>query len=277
MITLSSHKKTPLLILGLLGLVTLIQLVPFYLGLVTSFKDSRDQGSVWALPLSEPTLENFSTAWERGSMGYALMNSAIVTVATTVLVVIVGSLAAYPLARRRTRFNGFILVATLAVMMIPPLSILVPLIRLLKSLNLLNTHIGLILPLAAFALPQAIFLYSQSLRGIPESMEEAAKIDGAGSLRTFFSVVLPMLTPVTISVVILTGTAVWNEFALSSYIMTTNETRTLAPAIASFFGAAGANVNAAIASSFLGIIPVLVVYVFLQRYFMKGMLAGAVK
>lgn len=277
MITLSTHKKTPLLILALLGLVTLIQLVPFYLGLVTSFKDSRDQGSVWALPLSEPTLENFSTAWERGSMGYALMNSAIVTVATTLIVVIVGSLAAYPLARHRSRFNGFILVATLAVMMIPPLSILVPLIRLLKSLNLLNTHMGLILPLAAFALPQAIFLYTQSLRGIPESMEEAAKIDGAGSLRTFFSVVLPMLTPVTISVVILTGTAVWNEFALSSYIMTTNETRTLAPAIASFFGAAGANVNAAIASSFLGIIPVLIVYVFLQRYFMKGMLAGAVK
>ena len=81
----------------------------------------------------------------------------------------------------------------------------------------------------------------------------------------------------TITVVILTGTNVWNEFALSSYIMTTNEMRTLAPTIASFFGAAGSNVNAAIAGSFLGVIPVLVAYLFLQKYFMKGMLAGAVK
>lgn len=222
-------------------------------------------------------MENFTIALERGNVGRAVLNSAIVTVVATVIVVVVGALASYPLARRRTRWNNFILMVTLAVMMIPPLSILVPLIRLLKSFGLMNSYLGLIFPLVAFALPQAIFLYTQSLRGMTESLEEAAKIDGAGTFRTFFSIVLPLLKPVTITVVILTGTNVWNEFALSSYIMTTNEMRTLAPAIASFFGTAGSNVNAAIAGSFLGVLPVLVAYLFLQKYFIKGMLAGAVK
>lgn len=269
--------KTPKFILFLLVLVCLVQLVPFYLGVVASFKGSRDQSSAWAIPFGESTFENFVIAWERGHVGQAILNTAIVTILATAIVVVVGALASYPLARRRTKWNQTILMLTLTVMMIPPLSILVPLIRLLKSFGMMNTYMGLVLPLAAFALPQAIFLYTQSLRGITGSLEEAAKIDGAGTLRTFFSIVLPLLKPVTITVVILTGTNVWNEFALSSYIMTTNEMRTLAPAIASFFGAAGSNVNAAIAGSFLGVIPVLVAYLFLQKYFMKGMLAGAVK
>ncbi|MDD7465778.1 MAG: carbohydrate ABC transporter permease [Actinomycetaceae bacterium] len=226
---------------------------------------------VWA------TLENYQIAIERGSIGQAVLNTAIVTVCATVLVVILGALASYPLARRQSRFNNFILIATLAVMMIPSLSILVPLIRLLKSFGMMNTYLGLIFPLVAGALPQAIFLYTQFLRNVPKSLEEAAMIDGASTLRTFVSIVLPLMKPVTVTVVILTGTSVWNEFALSGYIMTNNNMRTLAPAIASFFGSANGNVNAAIAGSFLGVVPVLVAYLFLQKYFIKGMLAGSVK
>lgn len=270
-------SRIPFLPAVLLGLVALIQLLPFYLGLVTAFKPPRDLGSVWALPFTNGTLDNFGIAWDAGHVGRAILNSVIVTFFVTLLVVIIGSLAAYPLARRRTRLNKTILLITLAVMMIPPLSILVPLIRLLKGLSLLNTFPGLILALTAMALPQAIFLYSQSMRGIPQSMEEAARIDGAGPFRTFFSIVLPLLKPVTISVIILTGTNAWNEFALSTYIMTSDSTRPLAPAIAGFFGASGANINAAVAGSLMGVIPVLIVYLFLQKYFMKGMMDGAVK
>lgn len=273
----TQRMRAPFYVLLLLVLVCIVQLVPFYLGLVTSFKGARDLGSVWALPLDGFTTENFAIAWRSGSIGRAIANSAIITAFTTAIVVVVGAIASYPLARRRTAVNKIVLLLTLAVMMIPPLSILVPLIQLLKSMSLLNSYPGIILPLAALALPQAIFLYSQSLRGIPESMEESARIDGAGVWRTFLSIVLPMMKPVTVSVVILTGVAIWNEFALSSYIMTSNAMRPLAPAIASFFGTSGSNVNAAIAGSLMGVVPVLVAYLFLQKYFLKGMLAGAVK
>ncbi|MGI6786633.1 MAG: carbohydrate ABC transporter permease [Gleimia sp.] len=277
MSTPTKSNSAPKFVLFLLGLVCLVQLLPFYLGLASAFKEPRDLSSAWSFPFAGFTIENFIIALERGNVGKAVLNSAIVTVLATVIVVVVGALASYPLARRRTRLNNFILMLTLTVMMIPPLSILVPLIRLLKGFGLMNSHLGLVFPLVAFALPQAIFLYTQTLRGMTESLEEAARIDGAGTLRTFFSIVLPLMKPVTITVAILTGTNVWNEFALSSYIMTTSEMRTLAPAIASFFGAAGANVNAAIAASFIGVLPVLFAYLFLQKYFMNGMLAGAVK
>ncbi|XCB30231.1 carbohydrate ABC transporter permease [Arcanobacterium hippocoleae] len=276
-ISTSKRVGTSKLAVVILLFVCLIQLIPFYLGLVASFKGARDLSTAWAVPFGSVTIENYQIAIERGGIWQAVLNTAIVTVIATVLVVILGALASYPLARRQTRFNKLILLGTLAVMMIPSLAILVPLIRLLKSFGLMNTYFGLIFPLVAGALPQAIFLYTQSLRGIPKSLEEAAMIDGAGTLRTFISIVLPLLKPVTITVVILTGTTVWNEFALSGYIMTQNDLRTLAPAIAAFFGAAGANVNAAIAASFLGVIPVLAAYLFLQKYFIKGMLAGAVK
>ncbi|MDO5677916.1 MAG: carbohydrate ABC transporter permease [Propionibacteriaceae bacterium] len=261
----------------ILIVICLLQIIPFYLGLTTSMKGSRDTSSPWSLPLATFTLENFAIAWKQGNIGRAILNSAVITVATTAITVIVGALAAYPLARRRTRGNQAVLLLALAVMMIPPLSILVPLIRMLNDMSLLNTFPGLILPLAALSLPQAIFLYAQSLRGIPIDIEEAARIDGAGSLRVFFQIVLPVLKPVTISVVILTGVNKWNEFALSNYIMTTDATRPLAPAVATFFGSAGANVNAAIAGAIMGVLPVLVAYLFLQKYFMKGALAGAVK
>lgn len=263
--------------IAILILVCIVQLLPFYLGLAASFKAPRDLSSAWAIPFASITTDNYILAIQNGSILRGLANTAIVTAVATALVVVIGALASYPLARRATKFNNFVLLATLAVMMIPSLSILVPLIRLLKSFGIMNTYTGLILPLVASSLPQAIFLYTQSLRNIPRSLEESAMIDGANTLRTFISIVLPLMKPVTITVIILTGTSIWNEFALSGYIMTQNDMRTLAPAIASFFGAAGANVNAAIAGSFIGVLPVLIAYLFLQKYFIKGMLEGAVK
>ena len=273
----ANRISTSKVAIAILILVCIVQLLPFYLGLAASFKAPRDLSSAWAIPFASATIDNYTLAIQNGSILRGLANTAIVTVVATALVVVIGALASYPLARRATKFNNFVLLATLAVMMIPSLSILVPLIRLLKSFGMMNTYAGLILPLVASSLPQAIFLYTQSLRNIPRSLEESAMIDGANTLRTFISIVLPLMKPVTITVIILTGTTIWNEFALSGYIMTQNDMRTLAPAIASFFGAAGANVNAAIAGSFIGVLPVLIAYLFLQKYFIKGMLEGAVK
>lgn len=266
---------------GVIGLVLVVfcavQLLPFYFAVTTAFKEQTDLSSVWAMPMRGMTLDNFTSAVQDGKVIRAIMNSAIVTLVVTVFTCVLGALAAYPLARRRTVANRGFEIFTLGVMMVPPLSILVPLYSMLNRMHLLNTYVGLILPLLCVSLPQAIFLYSQFLRSVPVTLEEAARVDGANQMQTFFRIVLPLLKPVTATVIILTAVAVWNEFALSSYIMSRDTMRTLAPAIASFFGAQGSNVNAAVAASLLGVIPVIVAYVFLQRYFMKGMLAGAEK
>lgn len=255
----------------------LVQLIPFYLALTTAFKEQSDLSSVWAFPFTAVTGDNFVAAIVSGGVLRAAFNSAVVTAISTLLVCVLAALAAYPLARRRTRLNRSVEFTILAVMMVPPLSILVPLYSLLNTLGLLNSYAGLILPLACLELPRAIFLYTQFLRAVPISLEEAARVDGASRLQTLRMIVFPLLKPVTVTVIILTAVYVWNEFALSSYIMTSTDMRTLAPAIAAFFGANGSNVNAAVAAALIGVVPMLIAYLFLQRYFMKGMLAGAEK
>ncbi len=262
---------------SILVVVCLIQLVPFYLALTTAFKPLTDQSSPWSLPSDGLTLTNFSMAIEEGGVLRAIWNSLVVTVCATLIVCVLGALAAYPLARNRSPLNRAIEILVLSVMMIPPLSILVPLYSMLNHAGLLNTYPGLILPLACLELPRAVFLYTQFLRSVPISLEEAAKVDGASAIQVFFRIVLPLLKPVTVTVVILTGVYVWNEFALSSYIMSGDSMKTLAPAIAAFFGEQGSQVNAAVAGSLLGAIPMIVAYVFLQKYFIRGMLAGADK
>ena len=261
----------------LIAVVVIVQLTPFYLTLTTAFKDRTDNSSLWLPPIANATTENFVVAVGIGRLDWAIENGLIVTVISTLLVCIVGAMSAYPLARRTSRVNRIVSLVFLGMLMVPPLSILVPLYTMLTRLGLLNTYGGLILVLSTTQLPLAIFLFTQFIRGLPISLEEAAAIDGAGVWTTFIQIILPSLKPVIATVTILTATNVWNEFALSSYIMNTSEMRTLASAVASFFAAQGNNINAAAASALIGLTPILIAYLFLQKYFVKGALAGAEK
>lgn len=260
------------------GLVaaSLVQLLPFYIAVTTSLKPRTDLSSQW-LPPTEIYWENYVNAIDRGNVLGAIGNSAIVTIASTVLVCVFGALAAYPLARRTTIVNRGVMLLMIGLIMVPPLSILVPLYTMLNGLHAINTYWGTILVMVATQLPLSVFLYAAFMRGLPVSIEEAASVDGAGPVRILFQVVVPMLKPVTATVVILTGVAVWNEYALSVYLMRAPEMRTIAPAIGTFFASSGSDLGAAAAAALISVIPVLAVYLMLQRYFIKGMVAGAEK
>ena len=257
---------------GVLAAV-LLQLLPFYITLTTSVKARSDLSSQW-LPPTDWYWQNFVTAIEDGGILRAIGNSAIVTIGTTLLVCVLGALAAYPLARRATVGNTLVLAGVIGLIMVPPLSILVPLYSMMSKLGLVNTHIGTILVMTALQLPLAIFLYTAFMRALPIEIEEAASVDGARGLQLLFRVVFPMLKPVTATVIILTGVAVWNEYAMSVYLMRSPEMRTIAPAISSFFATSSSDLGAAAAASLLSVLPVLLVYLVLQRYFIKGMVAG---
>ena len=257
---------------GVLAAV-LLQLLPFYITLTTSVKARSDLSSQW-LPPTDWYWQNFVTAIEDGGILRAIGNSAIVTIGTTLLVCVLGALAAYPLARRATVGNTLVLAGVIGLIMVPPLSILVPLYSMMSKLGLVNTHIGTILVMTALQLPLAIVLYTAFMRALPVEIEEAASVDGARGLQLLFRVVFPMLKPVTATVIILTGVAVWNEYAMSVYLMRSPEMRTIAPAISSFFATSSSDLGAAAAASLLSVLPVLLVYLVLQRYFIKGMVAG---
>ena len=259
-----------------LAAVVFVQLLPFYVSLTTAFKTRTDLSSQWLPPFSV-YLGHFSTAIERGGILRAVVNSAIVTVASTLLVCVLGALAAYPLARRLSRLNAVVKIVILGALMIPPLSILVPLYTLMNRIDGVNTYWGIVLVLVTGQLPLAIFLYASFIGTIPISLEEAGRIDGANVFQVFFHIVLPLLKPVTATAVIIVSVHVWNEYQLSLYMLAEPEMRTIAPAIGAFFTENTSNLGAASAAALIGAAPIVVAYVFLQRYFIRGVIMGAEK
>lgn len=275
MLTFSRRINT--LILGaLVGVAVLAQLFPFYISLTTAFKPRTDLSSQLALP-GTIFFGNFADAIRDGGIFQAILNSVIVTSGGTVLVLVLGALAAYPLARLRTRTNRIILALILVMMMVPPLSILVPLYTMLVDLSGINTYWGITLALVAGHLPLSIFMYTAFLGSVPYSLEEAAALDGAGLFRRLYNIVFPLLKPVTASVAILAGVPIWNEFALSVYFLNDQSVRTIAPTVSTFFSQEASNLGAASAASLMALAPILLIYLFLQRYFMEGAAAGAIK
>lgn len=249
---------------------------PFYILLGISFKPVTDLSSRWQFP-KEATLDNFKVAIEQGDILSALLHSLVITVVVVALIVLVGSLAAYPIARNKSRFNKVVKTFILGIMMVPPLSILVPLYSVLVGMGGINEYWGIILTLLTFELPMAIFLYSNFIASIPAALDEAAAIDGCGPVRTFFYIILPQLKSVTASVIILTGMHCWNDYQFSLYILQSSKMKTVTLAISSFFSQTTSNLNAASAAALLAILPVTVCFLFLQKYFIKGMVDSAVK
>lgn len=260
----------------LVAAILVVFMCPFYILIGVSFRPVTDVRSYWCWPV-QWTLSNVKTAVEQGQIPLALYNSFIITLCSAALIVVVGAFAAYPLARRRTKVNGFIKSFVLAVMMVPPLSILVSLYATVVSLRGANEYWGIISVLVTFELPMSVFLYTNFISSIPQALDEAASIDGCGPARTFFSIILPQLKPVTASVVILTGIHCWNDYQFSLYLLQTPNMRTVSLAISSFFSQTTSNLNAAAAGALLAIFPVVVAFLCLQKYFIQGMVDSAVK
>jgi raffinose/stachyose/melibiose transport system permease protein len=147
----------------------------------------------------------------------------------------------------------------------------------MSKLKLISTFLGIILVVTTFQLPMSIFLYSNFISTIPESLDEAARIDGCSKFQTFYKVILPLLKPVTASVVILTGVLIWNDYQFSLYLLQSPEKRVVTLAVSTFFAQSSTNLGAASASALLAILPIAILYIFLQQYFVKGMVDGAVK
>lgn len=257
-------------------IVMLFHITPLYMLLVIAFKSPYDTSSRWAFP-GYLYLDNIKIALEKGGMLNALSNTMIISVVSIFFIAIIGAMAAYPLARKRTKFNLLVKGFIMGVMMIPPLSILVPLYSFMAQIQGINTFWGIIVTLVTFQLPTSIFLYSSFISTIPVALEEAAAIDGCGTFRTFFQIIMPQMRPVTASVVIITGVSCWNNYQFSLYLLQSPKIKTITLAIAGFFSQDSANINGAAAAAFLGIIPVVLLFLFLQKYFIQGMVDSAIK
>lgn len=270
------QKKKWLLTIAAL-IVSLFHIIPFYILITTSLKVRGDFSSRWTLP-DYFTLENFVEAWNRANLGNAFVNSFLITAGAAILLIFIGSLAAYPLARRNTKLNKAVLMLFVAIMVVPPLTALVPLYQMVVQMGMLNTRTIAVLNNVAAFLPLTIFLYSGFIRStIPKELEEAAKIDGANTLGIFYKVVFPLLKPVTASVLIIACVFIWNDYQFAIFFLQSSDVHTLTVAMDSFVGENQNNLGLVASAAFMAMIPMAILFLFLQKYFIAGLASGAVK
>lgn len=260
----------------LLLFMVIIQLIPFYIVVNTSAKPRTDLTSKW-IPPTSIFWENFRNALSNGNMLIAIRNTVIITTVSCLLIMIFGSFAAYPLARNKSKLNRGVMFAIIGLMMIPPLSTLVPLYAFLNRIRGVNTYWGIICIMVTGQLPLAIFLFKNFIATLPETFDEAAYMEGAGYFTIFIRIIIPLLQPVISSVIIITGTFIWNDYQISLYMLPKRNMRNVATSVAQFFSQQSNNMGGAAAAALIGLLPIVVLYLFLQKYFIKGMVDSAIK
>ena len=257
-------------------LISIIHLIPFYILLNLAFKMHKDTSSKW-IPPNYFYLKNFMDVWTQSHLGSALLNDLVITVCTVALVVFVGVLAAYPLARYPTRWNNFIYTLSISTLIVPALTVLVPLYKLVVDIHGISTYWAMVLVLTTFFLPTVIFLYTGFIRTIPRELDEAALIDGCNRYEIFFRITFPLLKPVTASVIIIIMLGVWNDYRFSLFLLQKRSVQTVPLVLTQFFSQFQNNLPLAAAGSLLSMIPMALLYLFLQKYFISGLAEGAVK
>ncbi|MFD2214894.1 carbohydrate ABC transporter permease [Metabacillus endolithicus] len=271
---LNKNKK---LLTGVSILVMFIHIIPFYIMVTTALKAKGDFSSKWVFP-KELNFQNFSDAWTIANLGPSFVNTTIITVFSAALLIFFGSMAAYPMARRQTTLNKIFYFIFIAIMIIPPLTALVPLYKMVVNIGMMNTYEVAILNNVAAFMPLTIFLYAGFIRStVPKELEEAAKIDGASTLGTFFRIVFPLLKPVTASVLIIACVFIWNDYQFAIFFLQDKSMHTVTVSLASFFGQNQNNLNLVAAAAILAMLPMTLLFLFLQKYFIAGLSSGSVK
>jgi raffinose/stachyose/melibiose transport system permease protein len=225
-------------------------------------------------PTTSPTLSNFTEAWEQGALGGALINSTLVTVGSVFIVLVVSSLAAYPLARVTARWSRGTFLLIMLGLVLPFQLAALPLYQTMRDLGLLGTPYALILFYSGLQVPFTTFLYTGFLRALPRDFEDAAFIDGCSPLQAFRFVVVPMLKPVTVTALVLNTVAVWNDFFTPLLYLSGSAQQTVPVALAGFVGQYVSEWNLIFAALVISIIPVLAIYFALQRSIINGFAGG---
>lgn len=259
-----------------MSLMGLLYLLPFYILLNIAFKPTTDTSSFWAPP-SKLYVGNFTNAWVNAKLSRAFLNNIIITLFVVSIVILVGACTAYPLSRYKTKLNNFVYMLCISCIIVPPLTILVPLYKLIVSTTGTSTYLGIILPHIAFQLPTAIFLYTGFISSLPRELDEAALLDGCSRFEIFYRIILPLLKPITATVAIFVGVNVWNDYTFSVFFLQKPSMYTITVGLSQFFSQFSNEINWVAAGCLLGMLPLAVLYLALQKYFVKGLTAGAVK
>ncbi|MCI8639949.1 MAG: carbohydrate ABC transporter permease [Coprococcus sp.] len=282
--TIGGNKRKAANILAITGLVIIFiaYMFPFLMVLINSLKQKRDiikSPFSWLYTIKGLSFDNFVKAFTQMDFLNAFKNSLIVTVSSTVLVTLLAAMLAYYIVRHNNKISKITFALMVASMIIPFQAIMIPLVSIYGGmLNVLNHRITLIFMHTGFSMAMSVFMFHGFIKGnVPIALEEAAYIDGCTHSQTFFKIVLPLLKPIISTMVILNSMAFWNDFLLPSLVLTDKKLLTLPLSTYSFYGTYSADYGTIMAGLLLCVIPILILYVALQKQIIGGVVAGAVK
>ena len=260
-----------------LSVFTIFFLMPFHITFFGSFKSFQEIFvNVFGLP-QVWSYDNYVNVVDRIDFITAFRNSFIITIVSVVGVILISSMAAYRLARVKTRSHRVLYFIFISSMVVPFPAIMLPLVSTISTLGLFNTHLGVILSYLGLGTAFATVLYVGFLKTIPIEIEEAAVMDGCSTPRVFFTIVMPMLKPTTATIVVLNMIWFWNDFLLPAILLTRGNMRTIPLAISFLFDQFHSRWDLAMAAVVMCIIPVIIVFLLFQKYIVSGIAAGAVK
>ena len=282
--TIGGNKRKAANFLAIAGLVIIFAayMFPFLMVVINSLKQKRDiikSPFSWLYTIKGLSFDNFVKAFTQMDFLNAFKNSLIVTVSATVLVTLLAAMLAYYIVRHNNGISKLTFALMVASMIIPFQAIMIPLVSIYGgTLNVLNHRITLIFMHTGFSMAMSVFMFHGFIKGnVPIALEEAAYIDGCTHSQTFFKIVLPLLKPIISTMVILNSMAFWNDFLLPSLVLSDKKLLTLPLSTYSFYGTYSADYGTIMAGLLLCVVPILVLYVVLQKQIIGGVVAWAVK
>jgi len=271
-------KNIVLLITHIL-MITYVILIfyPLFNMLLSSFKSTRE---IFANPFGFPEewlFENFRTVWIDRGFALYFRNSIFVTVISMAFVILLGSMASYGVSRYKYKLRTWVYMLFLSGIMLPLKIAVIPLFLLIRNLGLMDTHLSIILIFVAMGLPSTVFILSGFMKTIPMDLEYAARIDGCNDWGIYRRIVMPITKSAIALVTIYNAVPIWNDFFFPLVFIQSNRLKTLPVGLSTFFGQFSINWSLLFTGLSIAIIPMLLLYIFMAKYFIRGMTAGAIK
>ena len=262
---------------GLMLVVCLFFFAPFYYLLVNTFKPARDATvSPISLPIKNFTLDLYREALASINFWSSLKNSIIITVVSVIIIIVFGSMASYAISRRKNKLTKALMFYFLLGFMVPVQTTLIPLFNIMSTLKLQNSVFGMIVLYSSWC-NFAMFMYQGFLSGIPQDLEEAARIDGAGVWKVFWQIVFPLLKPVTATIVIFDVMWIWNDFMMPYLFISSSKNFTLIMEVYKGVGQFANNWTVMLCTMVIVLLPITIFYIFMQKHIIAGITSGAVK
>ncbi len=255
----------------------ILTLIPIYIMIAASLKTaSAAESNPFALPLA-PQWQNYVNAFVNMHYLVSVGNTLIITISTALLTILTASMAAWAIVRYTRRWTRTAYQVFVAGLTVPVFVVITPLYQILQQLHLLDSYLGIVLAYTALTMPFAVFFFSGFLRAVPAELEEAAAVDGCGLFRTYWSIVLPLLRPATATLTIFIILQVWNDLILPLILLSSNDKQTVTLSVYATIGTHSFSTAQLLPTLVLGVVPLFVVFLVLQRQVVAGISVGAGK